>query len=418
MANAYDAAREQYAALGVDTEKAIDALAHIPITLHCWQGDDVGGFEHGAGDALSGNGLAVTGNYPGKARTLGELRADIEKVLSLSPGSYRLGLHASYADFSETGFADRDKIEPKHFESWVKWSLDNKVPLDFNATIFAHPKAEGMTLSSKDKGIRDFWIEHCKRCRDISAYFGEKQGSACIHNIWIADGMKDLPADRKGYREILRDSLDEILSKKIPRNLMADCVESKVFGIGSESYVVGSHEFYMGYAASRGVMLTLDLGHFHPTENVADKISAILLFVPELMFHLSRGVRWDSDHVVMFNDELKLVAEEVIREGALDKIHLGTDYFDGSINRIGAWALGSRATQKSLLYALLENHDMLVKYEEEGNYFARLALNERFKTLPFGDVWDRYCEKAGVPLDKDVIKCVMEYEKQVTSKRV
>ncbi len=412
----YEEAKEQYAALGVDTDAAISSLKKIPLSLHCWQGDDVGGFEN-AGATLDGGGIQVTGNYPGKARTIAELRQDIEKVLTLTPGSYRLNLHASYADFSNEKPVTRDKIEPKHFESWINWALEQKLPLDFNATIFSHPKAKEMTLASKDKGIRDFWIEHTKRCRDIGAYFGEKQGSPCIHNIWIPDGMKDLPADRQGFREILVKSLDDILAKKIPTEYLKDAVESKVFGLGSESYVVGSHEFYMGYAVSRKQMLTIDMGHFHPTENVADKLSAVLLFVPEILLHLSRGVRWDSDHVVIFNDDQRMMAEEIIRTGKTDKIHIGTDFFDGSINRIGAWVLGSRATQKALLYALLEPHTQLLKYEEEGNYFARLALNEELKTLPFGTVWQEYCTINNVPADTEIIQAVMEYEKEITSKR-
>lgn len=412
----YEDAREQYAAEGVDTDKALDSLQKIPVSLHCWQGDDVGGFEK-AGAVLDGGGIQVTGRYPGKARTIAELRQDIEKVLTLTPGSYRLNLHANYADFSGTKPVDRDRLEPKHFESWLAWAAEKKLPLDFNATLFSHPKAEGLTLASKNEGIRDFWIEHTKRCRSIGACFGEKQGTPCIHNIWIADGMKDLCADRQGYREILSKSLDEILAEKIPQQYLKDSVESKVFGIGTESYVAGSHEFYMGYAASRKCMLTLDMGHFHPTEDVSDKISSVLLFVPEILLHLSRGVRWDSDHVVLFNDPLRMVAGEIIRTGKLERIHIGTDYFDGSINRIGAWALGSRATEKALLSALLEPQKRLMAYEDEGNYFARLALNEQLKTLPFGTIWDYYCEKCGVPSDRELIQAVMEYEKDVTGKR-
>ena len=287
----YDDAREQYASLGVDTDRVIERLRSIPISLHCWQGDDVGGFEK-TGAVLNGGGIQVTGNYPGKARSIAELRQDIEKVFTLTPGSYRLNLHASYADFSDTKPVDRDALEPAHFKSWLTWAKAKKIPLDFNATIFSHPKANGMTLASKDKGIRDFWIEHTKRCRTIGAYFGKEQGSPCIHNIWIADGMKDIPADRQGYRKILLQSLDDILSQKIPAEYLKDSVESKVFGIGTESYVVGSHEFYMGYAMSRNCLLTIDMGHYHPTENVSDKLSSVLLFVPEILLHLSQGVRW------------------------------------------------------------------------------------------------------------------------------
>lgn len=413
----YEHAREKYAEIGIDTDAALKTLRATPVSMHCWQGDDVGGFEHEGSTLGGGNGIQVTGNYPGKARTLAELREDIEKVFTLVPGANRLNLHASYADFSETGFADRDSLEPKHFASWIDWSKRNNIPLDFNSTFFSHPKAGGMTLSSKDKGIRDFWIEHAKRCREIGAAFGKEQGSACIHNIWIADGMKDIPADRNGYRKILESSLDEILSVKHPADFIKDCVESKVFGIGTESYVVGSHEFYMGYATSRNLMLTLDMGHFHPTENVADKISSMLMFVPEIMFHLSRGVRWDSDHVTILNDDMRQIGEEVVRTGKLDKIHLGTDFFDGSINRIGAWAIGTRATKKALLFGLLQNNKKLVEYEEDGNYFARLAMNELYKTLPFGDVWEHFCISEGVPTDAQLINAVADYEKNVTSKR-
>ena len=412
----YAEAREQYAELGIDTEKAMDTLHKIPVSMHCWQGDDVGGFEH-PGATLDGGGIQVTGNYPGKARSIPELRADIEKALSLAPGSYRLNLHASYADFSETKAVDRDQLEKKHFQSWLDWGKSNHIPLDFNATFFAHPKAAGMTLSSKDKGIRDFWIEHAKRCREIGGWFGKEQGSACIHNLWVADGMKDIPADRKGYREILASSYDEIMSLDIPKEYLKDSFESKVFGIGSESFVVGSHEFYMGYCVKNHHMITLDMGHFHPTENVADKISSMLMFVPELLFHISRGVRWDSDHVCILNDDLKMIAEELVRSGKMEKIHIATDFFDGSINRVGAWALGLRATEKAMLYALLQNNEKLVAAEESGNYFERLALGEAYKTLPFGAVWDRYCEMSNVPSDLEVVKEVMDYEKNVQSKR-
>lgn len=412
----YSSAKEQYAALGVDTDKAIQLLKKIPVSMHCWQGDDVGGFEH-AGASLDGGGIQVTGNYPGKARSMDELRSDIEKTLSLTPGSYRLNVHANYADFSSTGFADRDALEPEHFKSWVQWSKENKVPLDFNSTLFSHPKADGLTLSSKDKGIRDFWIEHVKRCRKIGEYMGKEQGSACIHNIWIADGMKDIPADRQGYREILASSLDDILSVKISKDYLKDSVESKVFGIGTESYVVGSHEFYMGYAVKNQMLLTIDMGHFHPTENVADKLSSVLMFVPEILLHLSRGVRWDSDHVTLFNDDMKAMAEEMVRTGKLERIHIGTDYFDGSINRIGAWVIGQRATQKALLKALLEPSEKLIAYENAGNYFARLALLEAEKTLPFGAVWNRYCEECSVPSDLQIIDEIMNYEKSVTALR-
>jgi len=412
----YNIANDRYGSLGVDVEKSLNLLKGISLSLHCWQGDDVGGFEHD-GATLNGGGIQVTGNYPGKARTIDELRMDLGKVYSLIPGRHRLNLHASYADFSASKFVDRDSIEPRHFQSWLDWSLNQELSLDFNSTFFSHPKAHGMTLASKDKGIRDFWIEHAKRCRTIGSYFGEKQNSPCIHNIWIADGMKDIPADRRGYREILVRSLDEILRENISRAYLKDAVESKVFGIGSESYVVGSHEFYLGYAATRKTLLCLDMGHFHPTESVADKISSTLLFIDEILLHVSRGVRWDSDHVVIFNDDLLNLALEIVRSGALPKIHIGLDFFDGSMNRVGAWAIGSRATLKALLFALLEPQEKLIQYEDAGNYFGRLALMEELKSLPFGAVWDYYCESSGVVTDAELIDTVLEYEKNVTAKR-
>jgi len=411
----YAAAKECYAALGVDTDKAIDCLKQIPISLHCWQGDDIIGFENS--NSSLGSGIAVTGNYPGRARNMEELRSDILKAMSLTPGKYRLNLHANYADFSSAPKVDRDALRPEHFQSWIDWGKEHNIALDFNSTFFSHPKADGLTLTNKDKGIRDFWIEHAKRCREIGEAMGKAQGSACVHNIWIADGMKDLPADRNVYREILKNSLDDILSKKISKDYLLDAVESKVFGIGTESYVVGSNEFYLGYAIKNDILLTLDLGHFHPTENVADKIGTALMYVPGILFHLSRGVRWDSDHVILYNDELRMVGEEIIRTNQLDKIHIGTDYFDASINRIGAWATGSRAAQKSLLHGLLLPNAKLREYEDKGNYGARLALLEAAKTLPFADVWNEYCEQCNAPTDLGVIDEVAKYEAEVTSKR-
>lgn len=416
ITHAFESAKDRYGSLGVDVEKALGILKKISLSVHCWQGDDVGGFEH-EGATLDGGGIQVTGNYPGKARNIGELRTDLEKVYSLLPGKHRLNLHANYADFSAPKFVDRDRIEPRHFQSWLDWALSLGISLDFNSTFFSHPKAGGMTLASKDRDVRDFWIEHTKRCRAIGAHFGKEQKSPSIHNIWIADGMKDIPADRGGYRETLRDSLDTILAEKISPSYVKDAVESKVFGIGTESYVVGSHEFYFGYAATRKTLLCLDMGHFHPTESVADKISSTLLFIDEILLHVSRGIRWDSDHVVIYNDELLSLALEIIRSGMLDKIHIGLDFFDGSINRVGAWAIGSRATLKALLFALLEPRSLLIGYEETGNNFARLALMEQMKSLPLGAVWDYYCESSGVIGDDQLIAAIHEYEKTVTAKR-
>lgn len=413
----YEYAKAQYASIGVDTDKAIETLAKIPVSLHCWQGDDVGGFEHA--EKSLGGGLAVTGNYPGKATSIDELRCDISKALSLIPGKHRLNLHASYADFSQTGFVDRDMIEKKHFASWLDWAKENNLPLDFNATIFGHPKVDTLSLSNPDKSIRDFWIEHVKRCREISAWFGQELNSPCIHNTWIPDGMKDYVADRRKYREILKSSLDEIMSVKYSKDYLLDAVESKVFGIGSESYVVGSHEFYMGYAITHDMLLTLDMGHFHQGENVADKISSTLLYVPGILFHLSRGVRWDSDHVTIQNDEITNVCHEIISQGPenLDKIHLGLDYFDGSINRIGAWVTGNRCVQRALLAALLEPQAKMREYEDDGKLFERLYSFEQGKAMPFSLVWDHYCESQGVPTELDVIAEVQKYEKEVLSKR-
>ncbi len=413
----YQAAKEQYAELGVNTDAAMKKLGEIPLSVHCWQGDDVGGFEQPEA-ALSGSGLAVTGNYPGKARTIGELKADLETMYSFLPGSHRLSLHAIYGDFGRKT-VDRDAIEPEHFRTWTEWAKKNRVKLDFNCTCFSHPKAQtGFSLSSKDPGIRKFWIEHVKRTREISAYFGRELKSPCIHNIWLADGIKDLPADRYGYRSILKDSLDELFAVKYDPMEMKDSLECKLFGIGSEAYVVGSHEFYLGYAISKGKMLCFDMGHFHPTELVADKISAVLLFTDELLLHISRGVRWDSDHVPILNDELHLLCEEVVRSGKLEQVHFGTDFFDATINRIGAWAIGTRAVQKALLFALLEPSIELKQYEEAGDGFARLALIERFKLMPLGAVWDYFCVCMGAPTDAELIDRVHAYEKNVLGKRM
>lgn len=412
---AYEFAREHYAEHGVSTDDAIKELEAVSLSVHCWQGDDVGGFEREE-SALSGGGIMATGSYPGKARNVGELRADLEKAYSLIPGSHRLNLHAIYGEFGGK-FVDRDQITSEHYKGWVDWAKMHNLKLDFNATCFSHPKAGEFTLSHQDKGIREFWIEHVKRCREIGAYMGRELGSPCVHDLWIPDGSKDIRVDRMGPRRRLKESLDAIYATKYAPRELKDAVESKLFGLGSESYVVGSHEFYMGYAAANGMMVCLDTGHFHPTESIADKISAVLQFSDELLLHVSRGVRWDSDHVVIFNDEIRSIGEELVRSGGLPRVHLALDFFDASINRVGAWVIGSRATLKGVLAALLEPKEQLRKYEESGRYFERLALIEEAKTLPLGAVWDYYCLKMGAPAGADWIGDVERYEAAVTSKR-
>jgi L-rhamnose isomerase len=396
MTSPYEIAREAYAALGVDTEKALETLARTPISVHCWQGDDVGGFESAsAGDP--GGGLAVTGNYPGRARTPDELRADLEKVFSLVPGKHRLNLHAFYL---ETGGkkVDRDQIETSHFQTWIDWAKSLGLGMDFNPTCFGHSKAaDGFTLAHRDKAIREFWIEHARRCRTIGADIGRALGSTCVVNVWIPDGYKDLPADRVAPRQRLIESLDTIFADKLPASDEIDAVECKLFGIGSESYVAGSHEFYLGYAVSRQKAVCLDAGHFHPTETLADKISSVLLFVPRLLLHVSRGVRWDSDHVVILDDPTRAVMEELVRGDFLGRTSIGLDYFDASINRVAAWIIGIRATQKALLLALLEPSKRLREAEANGNFTARLALLEEAKSLPWGAVWNEFCRRSNVP---------------------
>ena len=410
---AYEAAKEQYAALGVDTEKVLEQLAGISLSLHCWQTDDVLGFENPEG-GLSG-GIAATGNFPGRARTIGEVKADLTKAATLLPGKHRVSLHAIYGDF-DGKTVDRNQIEPAHFQSWVEWAKASGLKLDFNCTLFSHSKsADGFTLSHKDKAIRDFWIEHVDRCRRVSEYMGKELDSDCIHNIWAPDGSKDITVDRYAYRKNLCDSLDKIFEKDYTH--MKDCVECKLFGLGSESYVVGSHEFYMGYGISRNRMVTLDMGHFHPTESVADKISSLLLFSGELMFHVSRGVRWDSDHVVIVNDDLLNFAQEIVRMDALNRVHIGLDYFDASINRIGAYVVGVRSTQKAFLFALLEPLKKLREYEDSGRWFERLALLEESKTLPWAAVWNYFCLVNNVPSGLECIEDIARYEKEVLSKR-
>jgi L-rhamnose isomerase len=415
IAVAYDAARERYAELGVDTEAAMKALARIPISLHCWQGDDVGGFESSGGEL--GGGLAVTGNYPGKARTPDELRADLDRAFSLIPGKHRLNLHAFYGEFGGKR-VDRDEIGPEHFKGWLDWARDRGIGMDFNPTCFAHPMAaDGFTLSHPKKQVRNFWIDHCIACREIGAHFGKKLGTPAVTNLWIPDGSKDTPVDRLSPRERLADSLDRIFAKKIRPEHNLDAVESKLFGIGSESYVVGSHEFYLGYAAKHGKLLCLDAGHFHPTEGIADKISSVLMFVPEILLHVSRGVRWDSDHVVVLDDALQSIASELVRNKLLRRTHIGLDFFDASINRIAAWIIGTRNTLKALLIALLEP-PALRAAEKAGDLTARLALMEEAKSLPWSAVWDRYCETKGVPVRESWLEEVRRYEQDVLVGRV
>jgi L-rhamnose isomerase len=412
----YQNAKAQYAALGVDTEKVLSDIDNINISLHCWQADDVGGFEKPDSE-LSGGGIQVTGNYQGKAKTLNQLRMDIEKAMSLLPGKQRLNLHAIYGDFKGE-IIDRDQIEVKHFQSWIDWAKKLKMGIDFNPTCFSHPYAEdNFTLSSKDRVIRNFWIEHVKRTRRIAAEIGKQLGTPSINNIWIPDGSKDISVDRNAYRTILKESLDEIFREEYPKEYLKDSLESKLFGIGTESMVVGSHEFYMGYAIKNNKLICLDNGHFHPTEQIGDKISSLLQFVDGLLLHMSRGIRWDSDHVVIFNDEIQLIAQEIVRANVLDRVNIGLDYFDGSLNRIGALVIGARATQLAFLYALLEPTKMLKEYEESGKNFERLAFLELLKTKPFGAVYDYYCLINNVPIGEDYIKEIQKYEVDVLIKR-
>lgn len=413
---AYELAKEQYAALGVDTDKVITEMENVVISLHCWQTDDVGGFEK-AGSTLGGGGIQATGNFPGKSRTIVEMRADLDKVLSLLPGKQRLNLHAIYGEFDGKNI-DRNQIEVKHFQGWIDWAKKRQIGLDFNCTCFSHPLAdEGFTLSSKNEKIRKFWVEHTKRCRAIGAEMGKQLGTATVHNIWIPDGSKDTPVDRNKHRSQLIKSLDEIFAVKYPKKYLKDSVESKLFGIGSESMVVGSHDFYLGYAVKNNTMITLDNGHFHPTEQVGDKISAVLHYVDEILLHLTRGIRWDSDHVVTFNDELLLIAQEIVRMKAIKRVNIGLDFFDASLNRIGAYVIGTRAAQMAFMYALLEPFKTLLKYEETGRNFERLALLEILKSKPFGAVWDYYCLQNDVPVGEDFIEVIAKYEKDVLSKR-
>ena len=407
----YLAAKERYAALGVDTDKALETLDKTPVSLHCWQADDVVGFERN--EAASG-GIQTTGNYPGRARNIEEVRQDINEVTSLVGGTFRLNLHETYGDFGKT-FVDRDEVGPEHFKSWMEWGKENGLKLDFNSTSFSHPKSGYLTLSNPDKAIRDFWIEHTKRCRRIADAMGKYQGDPCIMNIWIHDGSKDYTVERYRYREILKESLDDILSEQLPH--MKSCLEAKLFGIGLEAYTVGSHDFYAGYCSKNNVIYTLDTGHYEPTENVSDAVSSLLLFVPELMLHVSRPMHWDSDHVTLYDDNTRNLFAELVRSGQLHRAHIGLDYFDASINRIGAYVIGIRATQKSLLHGLLEPLNTLRKYEDEGKWFERLALLEEEKTLPEGAVYDYYSLTHNLPVGEEFIQSVSEYEKNVLSKR-
>jgi L-rhamnose isomerase len=412
----YQLAKEQYAELGIDTDKVLAELDSINISLHCWQTDDVGGFEK-AGSVLGGGGIQATGNFPGKAKTIEQMRTDLDKAMSLLPGKQRLNLHAIYGEFGGK-LVDRDQIEVKHFQGWIDWAKARGMGLDFNCTCFSHPLADdGFTLSSKDEKIRKFWVEHTKRCRLIAAEMGKQLGTPSVHNIWIPDGSKDTPVDRNALRKQLKKSLDEIFAVKYPKEYLKDSVESKLFGIGSESMVVGSHDFYIGYAIKNNTMITLDNGHFHPTEQVGDKISSILNFVDEILLHLTRGVRWDSDHVLTFNDELLLITQEIVRCKALKRVNIGLDFFDASLNRIGAYVIGTRSAQMAFMYAMLEPIKTLVKFEEEGRTFERLALLELLRTMPFGAVYDYYCLKSKTPVGQDYIDEIMKYEKEVLLKR-
>ena len=414
--HAYEEAKAQYASLGVNVDRAVEALNNLSISIHCWQADDVLGFENPDG-GLTG-GIQTTGNFPGKARTIKELRSDLEKVLSLIPGTHRISLHATYGDFGGE-FVDRDQIEPKHFQSWIDWAKVHNVKLDFNSTFFSHEKSEsGYTLSDFNPETRAFWKEHLRRCRQIAAEIGRQQGDPCIHNIWIPDGEKDKTVSRYKHRKLLKESLDEVLAEKISTEYLKDCIECKLFGIGSESFVTGSHEFYMGYTVKNNMMLTLDAGHFHPTETISDKLSAILLFVPEVNLHVSRPERWDSDHVVILDNELLAISQEIVRSGQMDRVHVGLDYFDASINRIGAYVTGIRSTQKAMLQALLEPTEMLRDFEKQDKNFERMAFLEELKSMPWHALYNYYCQQQNVPVGEAYIKEIQAYEKEVTSKRV
>lgn len=412
----YENAKKRYEALGINVEEAVEKLGNLSISIHCWQADDVTGFENPDGELTGG--IQATGNFPGKSRTIQELRNDLEKVFSLIPGKHRVSLHAIYGDFGGE-FVDRDQIEPKHFQSWIDWALKNDVKIDFNSTFFSHEKSNsGYTLSDFDPEIRNFWKEHLRRCRRIAAEIGKQQGDPCIHNIWIPDGEKDKTVSRYERRKLLVESLDEVLAEEISTEYLKDCLECKLFGIGSESFVTGSHEFYMGYTVKNNMMLTLDAGHFHPTEVISDKLSSMLLFVPELNLHVSRPERWDSDHVVILNDELMAIAQEIVRSGYMERVHIGLDYFDASINRIGAYVVGIRSTQKAMLQALLEPTGKLRDFEKEDKRFERLALLEELKALPWSAIYNYICMQYGVTIGDTFISEIQKYENEITSKRV
>lgn len=409
---AYEVAKERYAEIGVDTEKVLKQLQDFHLSLHCWQADDVAGFEVQAG-SLSG-GIQSTGNYPGKARNIDELRADILEAKSLIPGNHRLNLHEIYGDFKGK-VVDRDEVTVEYFQSWIDWAKENDTKLDFNSSSFSHPKSGSLSLSNPDEGIRGFWVEHTKRCRDIANAMGEAQGDPCIMNLWVHDGCKDMSVNHMLYRSLLKKSLDEIFAKKQP--MMKDCIEGKVFGIGLESFTVGSHDFYTAYAAQNHKILTIDTGHYHPTESPADKVSAVLQFVPELMLHVSRPVRWDSDHVTIMDDPTQELFSEIVRADALDRVHYGLDFFDGSINRIGAYVIGSRAAQKCMLRALLEPKATISEAELKGQGYRVLALLEEQKAMPWQAVYDEFCVRNAVPVGQDFLKEIDSYEANVTSKR-
>ena len=410
----YKYAKELYQNIGIDIDAALEALSQIKISMHCWQGDDVQGFENIG--ALSG-GIAATGNYPGKANNIDELMEDIDKAFSLIPGKHKINLHAMYA-VTDGEKVERNKLEPKHFMKWVEFAKKRGLGLDFNPTLFSHPMAaDGLTLSHPDNRIRNYWVEHCKATRKIAEYMGKELNQPCLHNIWIPDGYKDIPADRWSPRQRLKDSLDEIFSEPMDKRYVIDAVESKVFGIGVESYTVGSHEFYMNYAAKNNILCLLDNGHYHPTEKVSDKIPSMLLFADQLALHVTRPVRWDSDHVVTFNEEIVEIAKEIVRCNAIDRVLIGLDFFDASINRVAAWVIGMRNMQKALLFALLMPHEQLAKMQKDGNFTDVLALNEELKMYPFGAVWDYFCNQNGVPVREKWLDDVKIYEKNVLSKR-
>jgi len=412
----FESAKQAYAEWGVDVDAALAVLGNVQVSLHCWQGDDVGGFETPDAE-LSGGGIQVTGNYPGKARSIEELRADLEEAYSLIPGRHRLNLHAIYGDFQGTK-VERNQIELRHYQSWVDWAREKGLALDFNATCFSHPlAASGATLSHADRGVRDFWIEHVKRCREIAAGFGRALGQRSVHNLWIPDGAKDHIVGRYAARERLLESLDEIYALKLETENLGDAVESKLFGIGSEAFVAGSHEFYMGYAISRNLMLCLDMGHFHPTESVADKVSSLLLYLPKLLIHVSRGIRWDSDHVVILGDDIRALMQEIVRADALGRVNIALDFFDAEMNRVGAWVIGARATLRAVLEALLEPIGVAREYEASSQAFGRLAALEEAKHLPVGDVWEYYCASNSVPTGRAWIQEIERYEKTVLSHR-